>query len=389
MLRTNRPRRGLSLVEVLIAMFVMAIGMIAIFTLFPLGAIKIGQALKDDRCSQTATQADAYMRSYWRSEVVKKLTSPVPGLLSGVSEPFYGAIDESNSLVGGGSLPTSIPIAAPVGGYSDFNAPGYPVMIDPLGYESRAGSFDQSVVAYTASAGTSTVRLLPRRQLLQVANAPTPPSTVTRQQAAFRIASMSDDYTFSKNGSPVSYDPVTSLAEPITRQGRYSWAALVQRIDRLPRGTAKLTVMVFDGRPRLPARTPPNGTTPRAYNDELMVYPAANSPAGSRQVTVDVPTRGADDPVLVREGGWVLDGTLATAPASAATPVREAKFYRIVAATEVAANADLTRYTLDLDKPLDSALAAPGAGGTPSNLYFFAGLSEVFERNSLGPDNNN
>ena len=371
MLRTNRPRRGLSLVEVLIAMFIMAIGMIAIFTLFPLGAIKIGQALKDDRCSQTATQADAYMRTYWRDQVLRKLNPGPPGLVSGVSEPFYGAMQAG----------ASASVTAPAGGYSDSLTPSYPVMVDPLGYESRASTPDQLIVASTASPASST--LIPRRQLFQVTNAPTTSSNMmTSLQAAFRIASMSDDLTFSKNGSPVSYNG--SVAEPITRQGRYTWAALVQRIDSMPRGTAKFTVMVFDGRSRLPALTPPSGTTLRAYNDELMVTPDANALIGTRQVTVTVPTRGADDPVLVREGGWLLDGTIPAATPSPTNPIREARFYRIVAATEIASNANSTQFTLDLDKSLDSALASG-----VSNLYFFAGLSEVFERNPLGPDTNN
>jgi Tfp pilus assembly protein PilV len=45
----HRTRRaGLSRVEVLVAMFIMALGMIALLTLFPLGALQMGQALKDD-----------------------------------------------------------------------------------------------------------------------------------------------------------------------------------------------------------------------------------------------------------------------------------------------------------------------------------------------------
>ena len=66
-MKVHRNRRaGLSLVEVLVALFIMALGMIALLTLFPLGALQMGQALKDDRCSQAVTAADNYMRSYWK-----------------------------------------------------------------------------------------------------------------------------------------------------------------------------------------------------------------------------------------------------------------------------------------------------------------------------------
>src|SRR5689334_20597212 len=53
---TRRP--AVTLIEVLVTMFIMAIGMLALLTLFPLGAISMGQALKDDRCASTAAMAE-------------------------------------------------------------------------------------------------------------------------------------------------------------------------------------------------------------------------------------------------------------------------------------------------------------------------------------------
>ncbi len=53
---TRRP--AVTLIEVLVAMFIMAIGMLALLTLFPLGAVSMAQALKDDRCASTATMAE-------------------------------------------------------------------------------------------------------------------------------------------------------------------------------------------------------------------------------------------------------------------------------------------------------------------------------------------
>ncbi len=46
---TRRP--AVTLMEVLIAMFIMAIGMLALLALFPVGAVSMAQALKDDRCA--------------------------------------------------------------------------------------------------------------------------------------------------------------------------------------------------------------------------------------------------------------------------------------------------------------------------------------------------
>jgi hypothetical protein len=47
-----------TLIEVLVTLFIMAIGMLALLVLFPLGAISMGQALKDDRCASTASMAE-------------------------------------------------------------------------------------------------------------------------------------------------------------------------------------------------------------------------------------------------------------------------------------------------------------------------------------------
>jgi hypothetical protein len=53
---TRRP--AVTLIEVLVTLFIMAIGLLALLTLFPLGAITMGQALKDDRCASTAAMAE-------------------------------------------------------------------------------------------------------------------------------------------------------------------------------------------------------------------------------------------------------------------------------------------------------------------------------------------
>jgi hypothetical protein len=53
-----RRRPAVTLIEVLVTLFIMAIGMLALLVLFPLGAISMGQALKDDRCASTAQMAE-------------------------------------------------------------------------------------------------------------------------------------------------------------------------------------------------------------------------------------------------------------------------------------------------------------------------------------------
>src|SRR5438093_7745538 len=58
MIRTQ-TRTGATLTEVLVAIFVMAIGLLALLTLFPLGALSMAQAIKDDRTAHAAKNAFA------------------------------------------------------------------------------------------------------------------------------------------------------------------------------------------------------------------------------------------------------------------------------------------------------------------------------------------
>jgi hypothetical protein len=54
-----RGQAGVTLLEVLTAIFVMAIGLLALLTLFPLGALEMAQAIEDDRAGAAAQSAVA------------------------------------------------------------------------------------------------------------------------------------------------------------------------------------------------------------------------------------------------------------------------------------------------------------------------------------------
>src|SRR5262245_33735760 len=59
-------RAGITLTEVLVAIFVCGLGMMALMQLFPLGAMNMAQAIKDDRCGHCAANAAAILRAAWR-----------------------------------------------------------------------------------------------------------------------------------------------------------------------------------------------------------------------------------------------------------------------------------------------------------------------------------
>jgi len=425
MIRNARnARRGLTLTEVLVAMFVMAIGMLSLLTLFPLGAMQVGQALRDDRTSQVARSADAHMRQAWRHQVIPNV--PFPSTTANI-EPFYAPMDDPNleargfysasvaynRFVGNATTPRSAPfnvtpglprttVGSPVSPYlltldnyiatgtnpaltntgrdaysgglntSTTNIKSYPVFVDPHGEQNfPAPPLNSSAKFWVgANSGTTSTLVqnqtlfLPRRQLLSIANAPSP---VARAAATLELGGLTDDMTFRPNGTPDSAG--------LGRQGRFTWAAVVQRPRNDIRDVADLQILVFDRR-----------LIPPTQGDEYVLIPHSANNAGDRQLTVTVPAPKPDSgTVLIRRGGWIMDGTLDTALTP--TSQRNAYFYRIAAFTEdtatPAAPAGFVRYLLDLDTPLKA-----NVNTTTTRLYLFGGLIEVFPRPQLRPDSN-
>src|SRR5213076_3253752 len=79
-------RPGLSLAEVLIAMFVLAIGLLGVLSLFPLGAVRMAQAIKDDRCQNHRLNIDALFHVVWKFETVNS-----SGVYRQMYSPYYMA----------------------------------------------------------------------------------------------------------------------------------------------------------------------------------------------------------------------------------------------------------------------------------------------------------
>jgi hypothetical protein len=206
-------RRGITLTEVLVAVFVVSLGMIALMTLFPLGAFSMAQAIQDDRAAQCAANGASTLRMVWRNS-----------LNNGSNDPLLiNSLKASNV-----------------------------VYLDPIGCLS-------SPIAPVGGTGGA----IPRATLFDVS----PSSTVPRPnyQQAVRWFTSLDDMTFDQTGS------ASQPGGAVFRQGLYSWAYMLRNpgpppTSGLPR-VIDYSVVVYKGRAF--------GTTGSALNENRFALTAA------------------------------------------------------------------------------------------------------------------
>ncbi|MFO0799017.1 MAG: prepilin-type N-terminal cleavage/methylation domain-containing protein [Gemmataceae bacterium] len=377
-------RPGLSLTEVLVALFIMGIGTIAVLTLFPLGALNMAQAFRDDRCTQGAAQADAFLRSYVRERIdsiPNRLTPAPPG-----GEGFYEALSSpdpkktfSNYFVGddsGGSI-------------------SYPVLIDPIGFKARGGTTDVGGVQATNTwfgadngfgdgATTPHTTAVSRRSLRSVLDRP----PGIQQPLAIRICSQLDGLGYETSGLPAT------VGGTIDRDGRYNWTWLVQRLSGTATSPVTITVLLFDK--RAPGYAPAGAET--VWVPTYAVPEMPNVPQRGETKLQFTGSYAANTLPNVQRGGWLLDSSIAlinrpatgapvvvpfrssgNPPPGAQVWVRNANFYRVVSVTETATGIDV-----ELETPLKADTGwKPGDPQLPASerrFTYFAGLAEVFVR---------
>jgi hypothetical protein len=187
--RNTTRRVGATLIEVLIAIFVMCIGLLCVLTLFVLGAQRMATAFKDDACARAAVNARAYAQ-------IKGLRND-----SSISQKFKNS-------------------------GNDQSMPSDPLFVDPVG-----------VVTGKMTLGTTTIQ--------RVAPSYADPATDVLGDKRALYFSLLDDITFQKgSGLP------KLLGTNVEREINYTWAYLVQR-DRLGEPlSATAQLCVFNRRPK-------------------------------------------------------------------------------------------------------------------------------------------
>lgn len=357
---TAGRRPGISLTEVLVALFLMGIGTIAILTLFPLGALNMAAAFRDDRTSQSASQADSYMRFYWQAEVIGPRTDVLATGLPNTAttpDPFTDAFLNPNAGVPASfqvaNQATTIPV--PVG-----DEPSYPVFVDPMRFAATDNAqrywagFDQPSARY---------QRLARRNLSPTTNTTTGTRTAMPGLQALRTCSLLDGLTFDPAQGGRAGDPSNAAAPPPEREYRYNWLWVLQLPRQSDPDTATLSIVVYDKRTyQFVPETSEYAYSGVTFTPESSTLPPVPIVPG----------------VIITKGSWVMDATVT--PAAGVQPaIRHAKFYQVVSATENTAGF----YDIELDRPVTRLDGRPEA--YTGTLVVLNGVAEVFERANLTP----
>jgi len=365
-------RPGITLLEVLSAIFIMGIGLISLLTLFPLGALKMAEAIKDDRAAQAGVNGQVIANA-----VVMRLDPDV------------------NAAMLNKQIPSSLFIGSAYAGGTPFPAltispdgPGLPVLVDPIG-----------ALAYTGQPGWPGWVAYPMVQQ-------TPPRGIPRicgqwgpfsQQAVgllgagrpnvagcLRWCTVQDDLGFVGDGAyqgltadPPSWVPGGGLG--VQRNLVYSYAWMV----RMPRAGAPnvvdVSVLVFSGRS---IDLVGFGTQEQAYTAVF------NGPANTVALYAAGP---GSDPPSLRKGQWVLDASMGQN--AAGTLSVRGFFYRIVSVSDpILDPSNNTSYvnvevqtplrgwtTLDAAFPPTPIVGGPSAPGQVGTVVIFDNLVEVFD----------
>lgn len=313
-----RHRPAVTLVEVLIAIFVMGIGMLALLVLFPLGALSIARALQDDRAAQAGANASAVANAL---DVRHD-----PAVTPAFADPFP-------------SLPPALrrQYQLPPGLTGVWTGPGWPVFIDP--YYFNFGPTYASLGSFPAAQTPG----IPRRGM----------SGITTGALTVRWFTLLDDITFTSgelaDGSPEAPSGV------VKRGDRYTWAYLVKPARVSNPEVVDLSVVVYSGRAvQVPSLEQPY---------------AAVGLKGDTTLTV---TYTGDKPQF-RKGVWILDVTY-----DSTTLIPHADFYRVIGTTDI----DASTVQLEIQGTLKAPLPAPAGNSPSGAIVLMDNVVEVFDRGS-------
>jgi hypothetical protein len=286
-------RRGITLTEVLVTLFVLAIGLLALLTLFPLAAINMQQSIQDDRSGHQAANAVALADMYYDFR---------PLLETGLQNQQF----------------TASFFRSPGGGAAQAldDGPSYPIYIDPVGASSTTPTWVGNVPNAIRRLNCSWIngsdgRLYPNLD------------------PKYRLNSflLQDDMLFDSNGVAIT-DGGNGLGT-LKRSARYSAAYMLRRPRTADPSVVDITVVIYSGR----------GVYDTAGDaGEIVVSATATGTSSVNLTTL---------PANVQGGTWLLDITPNQGAAVGIYGPVNAFFYRVRSVRKSGSGVDL-----ELDSPL-------------------------------------
>lgn len=312
-------RSGATLIEVLVAIFVMGIGMIALLTLFPLGALRMADAIQFDKCTTMATNATAIatLKNIRNDATVRTppwLFPPMP--LPYQPLDVVDVFTDKILLTGAPSVPRTLPKVDrqfP----ADPEGPSYAVFVDPVGYMSLPQNSNQQL--WVADGGGGNYAFTNG----MISRGPPsfcygPAGGLATNANIFRWFALLDDLNFdtteTTGGVPLA---------PMQRDIRYTCAYMVQRPRSMDPSIANCAVVVYRQRPL-------------SLTQNLQIPEATfKATFNITKNTITLDSTGAVGAPNVRVGDWLLDSTyVITVRNGVAYGHTHAYFYRVVGVTE-------------------------------------------------------
>jgi pilin/secretion family protein with methylation motif len=314
-----KHRSGVTLVEVLVAIFVMGIGLIALLTLFPIGMLRMARAIHDESSAQSAQNAHANAIVYNLSQDIDVNTDPNGNFNGGRPYDVFDNPAPRSPLNNSANFLLK----------ADPNFESYPIFVDPIGYYNVTGQAQNWVggvppttnrLPQTANShhgglrrrGTTFVRLDINGNPLSVPN---------RNLQIYQSFTLWDDLVFDGVTNPGAPQ---SVAGTIMRDPRFSWGYTMQRPLSSDKSVVNCSIVIFDKRS---LSISGNGTlAENVYANNTYFNP------GNQSITIDY-TNPNVVPPPVRPGDWIMDVTpYNPTPTSGAA---HAYWYRVVATEEL------------------------------------------------------
>lgn len=321
---TRRP--GVTLMEVLVAIMIVGVGLLALLTLFPLGALEMARSVQNDKmghAKHNATNLANILGVRLDNGVQQAMLTPGGGLTPANSLNAFGQV------------------AFP-------DAPSYPVFVDPVGFNFPINAAAQNWLSgVTMGIGSTPRRVTCAGQIV---------GPLFSRGQLFGLNVFLDEILFPRDpdlypnvalGTPCPPSAVAALSS-YERSARYSWAFMVQMPQVRMTTHVDLNVILYSGRPLDNTSTLGENTYQTLFRpgtgDAVLSFPGA--------------------PPEIAVGNWIIDASMVhpSLPAAAGLVTPRANFHRVVGVTQqYNAGTGLQETVLDLQPPPRASRFTPPA----------------------------